>query len=67
MYGVHDARPYEMSAVQGVLRDRLTPARNQPAKIKKNGECVLQLSARDFETFDALDEAAMQNKRIRLK
>jgi hypothetical protein len=56
-----------MSAIQGVLKDRLTPAPIQPAKIKKKGECVLQLSARDFETFDALDEAAMQNKRIRLK
>ena len=67
LYGVHDARPYEMSAVRGVLKDRLTPAQDQPDKIKKNGECVLQLSARDFETFDELDAAAMKNKKIRLQ
>jgi len=67
LYGVHDARPYEMSAVRGVLKDRLTPAQNQPDNIKKNGECVLQLSARDLDTFDELDQAAMKNKKIRLQ
>jgi hypothetical protein len=56
-----------MSAIQGVLKDRLTPARTQPVKIKKKGECVVQLSTRDYETFVALDEAALQNKRIRFK
>ena len=56
-----------MSAVRGVLKDRLTPAQNQPDNIKKNGECVLQLSARDLDTFDELDAAAMKNKKIRLQ